>query len=289
MSPLLFAFGLTLLAGLSTGIGSAIACFTKRTDRKFLSVGLGFSAGVMIYIAFTEILAESNILLAEAYGVSMGAWVASFSFFAGMGIAALIDKLVPKYENPHEPHLVEEMSGTCVPAKDGRGHGMGMGKMNGKMCRHDDKRCLHRLGIMTAVALAIHNFPEGIATFASALTDPVLGVSIAIAVAIHNIPEGIAVAVPIYYATCDRKKAFWYSFLSGLAEPLGAVLGYVILSYFLDGLALGILFAGVAGIMVFISLDQLLPASREYGEHHHSVYGLVGGMAVMALSLLLLA
>jgi ZIP family zinc transporter len=145
-----------------------------------------------------------------------------------------------------------------------------------------------RMGVLAALAIAIHNFPEGIATFAAALNDPALGVSIAIAIAIHNIPEGIAVSVPIYYATGNRKKAFWLSFASGLSEPLGAVIEYLVLRAVLTDSVLGVLLGGVAGIMVFISLDELFPAAREYGRGHLAIYGTVGGMGLMALSLLLL-
>ena len=144
-----------------------------------------------------------------------------------------------------------------------------------------------RMGLFTALAIAIHNFPEGLATFTAALTEPKLGIAIAVAIAIHNIPEGIAVSVPIYFATGDKKKAFWLSFLSGLAEPVGALIGYLILLPFMNELVFGILFAGVAGIMVFISLDELLPAAQKYGEHHLSIYGLIAGMIVMAVSLVL--
>jgi ZIP family zinc transporter len=140
---------------------------------------------------------------------------------------------------------------------------------------------------MTALAVSIHNFPEGFATFMSAIRDPSLGISIAIAIAIHNIPEGIAVSVPVFYATGSRKKAFLYSFLSGMSEPIGAIIGYLILSQFMSDTLFGIVFAAIGGIMVFISFDQLLPTAREYGEHHLSIYGLVSGMAVMAISLML--
>ena len=146
---------------------------------------------------------------------------------------------------------------------------------------------LMRVGLLTALAIAIHNFPEGLATFVSALQSPSVAIPIVAAIAIHNIPEGIAVSVPIYQATGSRRKAFCYSFLSGLAEPLGALLGWLVLRPFMNDTVLGILFAGVAGIMVFISFDELLPAAREYGEHHLSLYGLIAGMAVMAVSLLL--
>ena len=266
LNNVLFAFGLTLLAGISTGIGSALAFYTKQTNKKFLSVALGFSAGVMIYVSMIEIFAKSRSALEIVYGPTVGYGVATLSFFAGIAIIALIDKFVPSFENPHELRDVEEAGAgrTKDPA-------------------------LLRMGMMSALAIGIHNFPEGLATFASAMQNPTLGISIAVAVAIHNIPEGIAVSVPIYYATGDRRKAFAFSFLSGLSEPVGALVGYFLLrSFFHDGM-FGVIFGAVAGIMVFISLDQLLPTAQKYGEHHLSIYGLIAGMAVMAISLLMFA
>jgi len=264
---LLIAFGLTLLAGLATGLGGLLACCTKRTNTKSLSIALGFSAGVMIYISFVEILKEAKEMLILELGESTGHGIAMVAFFGGMLIAALIDRLLPNIENPHEIHRVEEME-------------------DKKEAKRQKK--LLRMGFVTCIAVAVHNFPEGLVTFASVLQDLSLGVVIAIAIAVHNIPEGIAISIPIFYATGSRKKALTYSFLSGFAEPLGALIGYFALSYFFNGITLGILFASVAGIMIFISFDQLLPTAREYGEHHLSLYGLIAGMAVMALSLFLL-
>ena len=260
---ILFAFSLTAFAGLSTGIGSALAFFTKRTNKNFLSMSLGFSAGVMIYVSFVEIFQKARESLTVAHGDQLGYWLTVLSFFGGIIFILLIDMLVPSYGNPHEPRTIEDMDQQNPDPK------------------------LMRLGVFAAIAIAIHNFPEGIATFAAALTDPAVGISIAIAIAIHNIPEGIVVSVPIYYSTGSRAKAFWLSFLSGLSEPLGALIGYVLLRPFLSDTTFGILFAGVAGIMVFISLDELLPTAREYESGHNAVYGLIAGMAVMALSLLL--
>jgi len=261
----LIAFGLTLFAGLSTGIGSALAFFARRTNTAFLSVALGFSAGVMIYVSLVEIFFKAKDSLVKELGERAGAWSTVGAFFAGILLIMIIDRLVPSFENPHEAHRVEE-----IPDE-------------GK----ERERKLLRMGLFSALAIAIHNFPEGLATFTATLKDPSLGLPIAVAIAIHNIPEGIAVSVPIYYATGSRRKAFSYSFLSGLAEPVGAALGFVILLSFVNDIIFGVLFAGVAGIMVFISLDELLPAAREYGEAHLSIYGLVAGMAVMAVSLLL--
>ncbi len=257
---------MTLFAGLSTGIGSALAIFTKQTNTRFLAVALGFSAGVMLYVSFADILIEANKSLGQALGEKPGAWATVTGFFVGILFIGIIDRLIPDMENPHEVHTVEEM--------------------DGKSPEHKAK--LMRMGVFTALAIAIHNFPEGLATFMAVINDPIMGISIAIAIAIHNIPEGISVAVPIYYATGSKKKAFQLSFLSGLAEPLGALVGFLFLYQFLSDTLFGLVFAFVAGIMVYISLDVLLPAAREYDEHHHAIYGLITGMAVMALSILLL-
>ncbi len=262
----LIAFGLTLFAGLSTGIGSALAFFAKRTNTKFLSVSLGFSAGVMIYVSFVEIFPKAKDCLSVQLGEVGGFWITVLSFFAGIIFIGVIDRLVPSFENPHEVHKVEEM---------------------GDASRASSFKKLYRMGLFAAIAIAIHNFPEGLATFASALKDVKIGIPIAIAIAIHNIPEGVAVSVPIFYATGNRNKAFAYSFLSGLSEPIGALIGYVLLFSFFNDIVFGVLFASVAGIMVFISLDELLPTAQEYGEHHLAAYGLVAGMAVMAISLLM--
>ncbi len=259
-----FAFGLTLFAGLSTGIGSALAFFTKSTNTRFLSVSLGFSAGVMVYVSFVEILQKARISLIPGYGEKLAAWYAVLAFFAGILIIALIDKLIPSSENPHEIKRVEDMA-----------------RNNNR-----DPR-LVRMGLFTALAIAIHNFPEGIATFMAGMSDPTLAIPIAVAIAIHNIPEGIAVSVPISYGTGSKKRGFFLSFLSGLAEPVGALIAWVILMPFLNDNLFGFIFAGVAGIMVFISIDELLPTAREYGLHHHAIYGFLAGMAIMALSLLL--
>ena len=263
MSNVTIAFAFTLFAGLATGVGSTIAFLAKTTNTKFLSVALGLSGGVMIYVSFMEILDKAQNSLVSYMGNNAGEWLTIASFFGGIIIAAIIDWLVPSYENPHELHKVEELSN-----------------------QPDPKRLL-RMGTFSALAIAIHNFPEGLATFTATLKDPQIGLAIAFAIAIHNIPEGIAVSFPIYYSTGNKSKAFWLSFLSGLAEPAGAVLGYVVLRRFLNDMVFGILFAAVAGIMVFISVDELLPAAREYGKPHWALFGVIMGMMIMAVSLML--
>ena len=261
-----FALSLTLFAGLATGVGSLLAFFTSTTNTKFLSLALGFSAGVMIYVSMIEIFVKAKDALVGAMGSVNGNWATVGGFFGGMLLIALIDRFIPKQSNPHELKRVEDMKEPVMVTKD---------------------PALLKMGTFTALAIGIHNFPEGIATFASAIQDPKLGVAIATAIAIHNIPEGIAVSVPVYFATGSKKKAFKLSFLSGLSEPIGALLAYFVLMPFLNDIMFGVIFAAVAGIMIFISLDELLPAAKKYDEAHTSIYGLMMGMAVMAISLLL--
>jgi len=256
------AFGLTMIAGLSTGIGSFIALVAKRTNTKFLCASLGFSAGVMLYLSFMEMLPTARDAMLLHYGERAGMLCLMLAFFGGIGLTALIDGLVPKMNNPHEVQGVEDM-------------------------QNPDKKSLHRVGVLMAVALALHNFPEGIAAFTSALHDLSIAIPITIAIAVHNIPEGIAVSVPIYHATGSRRKAFWMSFLTGLTEPLGALIAYLFLMPFWSPLLNGIVLAAVSGIMVYISLDELLPTAEKFGEHHVSISGLIAGMMVMAMSLFL--
>lgn len=294
MSNIWVALGLTLFAGLATGIGSAIAFFASRTNYRFLSVSTGFSAGVMLYVSFVEIFLKGTNSLVEAYGSYWGHWANAASFFGGIVLIGLIDNLVPAAKNPHETHAGAEaapLHDPEAPVPDFRGVGP-----HPERGMHDHSRQrLLRMGLFTALAIAIHNFPEGLATFLAALHDPSLGVAIAVAVALHNIPEGISVSVPIYYATGNRARAFAYSLLSGLAEPVGAVIAYFAIRLIVGGEGgvvppevMGILFGMVAGIMVYISLDELLPTSRAYGKGHDSLFGLLAGMVVMALSLLLM-
>jgi ZIP family zinc transporter len=256
----IFAFILTLAAGLSTGIGSVIALLAKRTNTKFLSVSLGFSAGVMLYVSFMEMLPQASVHLVAEFGGKAGTLALIVALFGGMGLITLIDFLIPETVNPHEMHGVEEMKGNVS---------------------------LKRTGMVVAFSIALHNFPEGVATFTSALSGLDIAIPITIAIAIHNIPEGIAVAVPIFHSTGNRRKAFWYSFCSGLAEPVGALIAYLFLIRLWTPVINGVVLAAVAGIMIFISLDELLPSAEKYGKHHLSIAGVVAGMAVMAVSLYL--
>ena len=262
---------LTVVAGLATGLGGLAVFLTNRTNGSFLALSLGFSAGVMLYVSFVEILAEAGDLLGAALGPGRGTWGMVGGFFAGIAVIAVIDRIVPHQANPHEfayqPGDAEADAAFAAPAADSR---------------------LLRTGMLTALAIAIHNFPEGFATFAAALGDPSVAVAITVAIALHNIPEGIAVAVPVFQATGSRARAIGLSFLSGLSEPLGAVIGFLLLRPFLTDALFGASLAAVAGIMVFISLDKLLPTAEKYGGHHLCVYGIVAGMAVMAVSLAML-
>ncbi|EMD0216904.1 zinc transporter ZupT [Campylobacter jejuni] len=276
---------LTLFAGFSTAIGSIIAFFSRKDDLRVLSLGLGFSAGVMIYISFMEILPTALKDFKNHYDSHWAELLGLACFFGGILMSLLIDKLIPEDVNPHEPKEdLSELKICPLPQK-----GQNPPKFHpGEKLHQINTKALKRTGIFTALAIAIHNFPEGFATFISSLDNLTLGIAIAIAVAIHNIPEGLAVSLPIYHATGDKKKAFIYSALSGFAEPLGAFVGALILLPFIGDLTLAISFAVIAGIMVFISLDELLPAAKTYDKAHDSLYGLIAGMMIMALSLNLL-
>lgn len=254
MDLTLTALLLSFLAGAATSLGGLLAFVVKKDNFAVLALGLGFSAGVMIYVSFMEMMPHARQALAVLYG-ARGEWLAVGVFFAGVLAAWLIDRFMPTH-HVHADAL----------------------EQNNK---------LKHVGLFTALALAIHNFPEGLATFMASMENITLGISIAVAVAVHNIPEGIAVALPVYHATGSKQTAFWYSTFSGLAEPVGAVLGFLLFRSLLHEAAFGVMFAGVAGIMVYISLDELLPTAHEYGSGHGVIWGVISGMMVMALSLLL--
>ncbi len=264
-NQILFALLLTLFAGAATAIGSVIAFFARQTNKRFLSSSLGFSAGVMIFVSFVEIFPESIEAFSATNSHSKAEIYTTIFFFIGIALIAIIDNLIPEAENPHEPKSIEQMEDA-------------------------DKSKLLRLGTFSALAIGIHNFPEGVATFSAAIIDPSVAIPIAIAIAIHNIPEGIAISVPIYHATGSRKKAFLLSAISGLSEPIGAIFALGTLSLFteIDSSVMGAVFAITAGIMVYISLDELLPSAEKYGNHHTSIWGFISGMAVMAISLLII-
>lgn len=254
---------LTLFAGLSTGIGALLAFFTKSDNNRMLAWALGLSAGVMVYISFMEMLPEAISDLQSIYAGKRGSWCGLIAFFVGIGFIALIDWLIPESQNPHETHA------------DDKGYDEDISN------RHH----LKRQGLLLALAIGIHNFPEGMATFVSALDGWDIALPIVFAIAVHNIPEGVAISVPIYHATGKRSKAIWFSLLSGLAEPLGALIGGLVLLSFWTPAINGIVLAAVAGIMVYISFDELLPSAHSYGHHHAAIGGVILGFAIMAVSL----
>ena len=256
--------GLTTIAGLATGIGGLLAFFSRpgKDNGRFLSASLGFSGGVMVFISLAELMPEARHALVGEYGSPHGGLLAMLALAAGMVITAVIDKMIPEVENPHHVRSEEEFNHAGDASED-------------------ERRKLGRSGLMFALAIGIHNFPEGLATFAGGLSGMDVALPLTCAIALHNIPEGIAIAVPIFYATGDRKKAFMYSLFSGLAEPVGALIGFLILMPFLSATLLAILFAIVAGIMIYITFDELLPMAETYGQHHIVLAGLLLGMLGM--------
>ncbi|WP_114854687.1 zinc transporter ZupT [Brachybacterium sp. YJGR34] len=276
---MLLAFLLTLFAGATTSIGAALGVMGRGTSPKVLAGGLGLSAGVMLYVSFVELLPEgASVLSGGGAATPRGTALAVLSFFVGILVIAVVDRLVPTAVNPHE--FAGRMSGSG-----------GRPEVRDAEEQAADRALRARLlrtGLVTAGALALHNVPEGFATFMAALQAPEIAIPVVAAIALHNIPEGLAIAVPVRRATGSRSKAFWLATMSGMAEPAGAVIGYLLLGPFLDGTTMGAILAGVAGVMVFVSLDELLPAAEETGEHHTVIYSLIGGMAIMALTLLVL-
>ena len=277
MNGIISALILTLIAGAATGIGGALVLFKKKISSNFLAGALGVSAGVMIFISMAEMFPESQEMIAGT-GLTHGEAFVLVAFFVGMGLITLIDFAIPEYENPHEA------TGLSLDSKT---PAVGVLEQTG------NEKALHRLGLLSALAIAVHNFPEGIATFIGALNDPEMGAGITFAIAIHNIPEGIAVAIPIYYATKSKGKALLYATLSGMSEVIGALLCLAVTAIFGIELTGGgptfpLVMAAVAGIMIYISLDELLPTAEKYGKHHIAIAGVVGGMAIMGISLLIM-
>lgn len=274
MNGTLTALLLTLIAGAATGIGGALVLFKKKLSSNTLAASLGLSAGVMVFISLAEMFPEAQKEITSLGSIKYGEAWTLLAFFAGMGIIMLIDFLVPEYENPHEAAELS-LDSDSLTGQD------------------SSRKSLHRLGIMSAMAIAIHNFPEGIATFIGALNDPQMGAGITFAIAIHNIPEGIAVAIPIYYATKSKGKALLYATLSGFSELIGALICIAVTAIFGVELSAGgpvfpLILAAVSGIMIYISLDELLPTAEKYGKHHIAIAGVISGMAIMGISLLIL-
>ncbi len=259
-----YPFLLTLGAGLATGIGSLIAFVSKTTNKSFFVASLGFSAGIMVYVSFVEMYANAKNVLIPTYGETTATIYATVAFFVGVFFITIIDFLIPEAENPHEVKGVEDIQSSP-----------------------QHKAVLHRMGLTTALVIGIHNFPEGLATFMAGTQDFSVAMSVAVAIAIHNIPEGIAVSVPIYFATGSKRKAFLYSALSGFSEPIGAVIGFCFLSTIFTTDLLNLVLAFVAGIMVYIAFDELLPTAEAYGKHHLCIFGFIFGMLTMATSLIM--
>ena len=247
------ALMISLLAGLSTMIGSFAIFKNYKNKERALSIALGFAAGVMISVSLSELFVQSMSLMSESQGEKLGVIFAVAFLIVGMFIAAGIDKFVP--------HDVYDDNNEVRPHKN-----------------------LFKVGFVSMLAIGLHNFPEGIATFMAGYNDLSMGLTIAVAITCHNIPEGISVAMPIYHATGSRKKAVYYTFLSGVAEPIGALIAFLVLKPFLSDLLLGILFSLVSGIMIYIALEELIPSSRQYGYKKPALYAALAGICLIPLT-----
>jgi len=258
---LLTALAVTTGAGLATGFGSLLVFASKKPNARILAFGLAFAGGAMVYVSLSEILNKSIFSFTQGYGDKLGFTFGTLAFLTGVGMIVLIDHLVP---NPHERLEVDD-----------------------PFFKEHNAEYIRRVGLLTALAITAHNFPEGLATFFATLENPAVGLPLAFAIAIHNVPEGIAIAVPVFYATGNKTYAFVACLLSGLAEPIGAILGYALLRPYLSDAVFGSVFGIIAGVMVFLALDELLPAAKRYAKGHETVYGLITGMGALAVSLVL--
>ncbi len=250
----MIAMALSLAAGLATGIGGLVVCFLKVPTRRLLSIGLGFSGGVMVAVSLMDLLPEAFSACMVPMGKVVGGFYAIVVMAIGMLLAALIETFVPERPN---------------------------------FLGSEERGSVYRIGILSVLVVVLHNMPEGVATFLSSYKDLSIGIPIAAAIALHNIPEGIAISVPLFYSTGKRMKAFSYSLLSGLSEPLGAVIAFFLLKNFVDEFILGMLYALIAGIMLFISLDKLLPSAWTYGSRKASILSTACGIALMCCVLVL--
>lgn len=260
-SNILLALAVTTGAGLATGLGGLLVFATRKPNARMLAFGLAFAGGAMVYVSLSDILNKSIDAFALQFGDARGFSYGTFAFLAGVMLIVVIDRLIP---NPHERLETDD-----------------------PFYRQHNRDHIRRVGLLTAAAITAHNFPEGLATFFATLADPSVGMPLAFAIAIHNIPEGIAIAVPVYYATNKKSSAIFACLLSGLAEPVGAIIGYALLGPFLSPALYGAIFGIIAGVMVFLALDELLPAAKRYAKGHETVYGLVAGMGALAISLVL--
>jgi len=253
----LIAFAICAAAGAATLLGCITVIRDDSANPRVLAFGLAFAGGAMVYVSLVEIFGKSLLSFAEVYPDKTAYTYATASLFIGVGLLVLIDRLVPN------PHARVEL-GT-----------------------ETDRKVVSRVALLAALAITAHNLPEGLATFFATLDNPIVGTSLAAAIAVHNIPEGVSVAVPVYYATGSKQKAFLATLVAGLAEPVGALIGYLLLAPYLSPVTFGIVFGVIAGAMVFLALDELLPAAKRYAQGHETVYGMVTGMAALAFSLVL--
>ena len=273
----LMALLLSTFAGLSTVIGGFVTFFIKENSLKFLSFGLGLSAGVMLFVSLVDLYPNACEMLKNQMGENF-VWLAIIFFALGILIAVLIDFFIPD-------HIQGQMFTKQIGANEK--------KIDSADGEKDENAIISigkikKAGILTAIVVAIHNLPEGLATFFLTAQDVMLGLGIVFAIAIHNIPEGMAISIPVYQATHSKRKAFWYSFLSGMAEPVGGVIGFIVIKTLFPNLCIGVLFALVAGIMTYISIDTLLPLSKDYDTGHYSISGVVFGLIIMGITLILL-
>ncbi len=266
---MLTALVASALAGLATSVGGVLALSHRTLQRSWLAVALAFASGAMLVVSLVEMLPSGIESLEQQLAPRAAAAVGFGAFFAGIGIVLTIDRFLPESLNPNETEGREADLESDHLAQTRR---------------------LLRSGLLVALVLGLHNFPEGMATFLATYADPQLGATMTVAIAIHNVPEGIAVAAPVYAATRSRTTALVWATLSGLTEPVGGLIAAGLVAWVIPPAFFGVFYGVVAGMMVFLALDELLPGAWRYQTtKHQTVYGMLAGMAMVAVSLVLFA
>jgi len=305
-----FALLLTCCAGLATTIGAAMAFCVNTNDNRVFAICLAISAGVMTYVSFVEILFKAAEKFQEAgYGEHDAFSLGTLVFFCGLVVSILIEMVAMccfkrhSMENKAFHHGSAQQVAQAHQDPDQLARAISPDNQEQKVQASDvevqmtqsgqqkplsgmERVNMLQMAAFSGAAIALHNFPEGLATFVATLEDPSFGVPMAFAIAIHNIPEGLAVAAPILKATNSKCKAFFWAFLSGMSEPLGGLLAWLVLKEIVGPVTFAILFGIIGGVMIHISFQKLLPTALKYDpENKYTAYSFFVGMAVMAASL----
>lgn len=238
----IYAFILSSLAGFSTLIGF-LFIFVKKDLNRVVSSALGFASGVMFTISIVDLLPNSYLLIIQKYSIIYSIFLSLTGFLIGIILSSIVDK------------KIENKSNNSIK--------------------------LYKLGLITMLVIIIHNIPEGIATYITTTNNSKLGIVLTLAIALHNIPEGISISIPIYYSTNSKFKSFIYTLISGISEPLGALICYLFLYKYISNTILGVIYACIAGMMINISINELYNEAKKYNKKNTILFVLIGSIIMI--------